>query len=101
MDGDSTISQKFAVSLKSKDEDQNQGKLPDPYFNSKSSIWSKISLNYIDETFLIFVSNLSRQAYESIYRLIGTILKIKKKKKRINFQHPILLSDHIHVLNNF
>ena len=98
MDGDSTISQKFAVSLKSKDEDQNQGKLPDPYFNSKSSIWSKISLNYIDETFLIFVSNLSRQAYESIYRLIGTILK---SKKTINFQHPILLSDHIHVLNNF
>ena len=95
MDGDSTISQKFAVSLKSKDEDQNQGKLPDPYFNSKSSIWSKISLHYIDETFLIFVSNLSRQAYESIYRLIGTILK------NLNFQHPILLFDHMDGLNIF
>lgn len=86
MDGDSTVSQKFAVTLKSKDDDQNQGKLPDPYFNSKSSIWSKISLNYIDETFLIFVSNLSRQAYESIYRLIGTILKL--------FHNHLLVSAH-------
>lgn len=75
MDGDSTVCQKFAVSLKSKADDQNQGKLPDPYFNSESSIWSKISLNYTDETFRIFVSNLSRHQYESIYRLIGIISK--------------------------
>ena len=76
MDGDSTVSQKFTISMKSKDDqiEQNQqatGKLLDPYFNCKPSIWSKVTLNYTDETFMIFVSNQSRHAYESIYRLIG------------------------------
>jgi len=79
MDGDSTVCQKFAVSLKSKADDQNQGKLPDPYFNSESSIWSKISLNYTDETFRIFVSNLSRHQYESIYRLIARVRILKNQ----------------------
>lgn len=100
MDGDSTVSQKFAVSLKSKDDDQYQGKLPDPYFNSKSSIWSKISLNYIDDTFLIFVSNLSRQAYESIYRLIARVRILKNqligngklKKTTCRFQMLLFVS---------
>ena len=90
MDGDSTVSQKFAVSLKSKDDDQNQGKLPDPYSNSKSSIWSKIVLNYTDETFLIFVSNQSREAYESIYRLIGTISKYIHKQPLMKLYFKIV-----------
>ena len=98
MDGDSTVSQKFAVSLKSKDDDQNQGKLPDPYSNSKSSIWSKIILNYTDETFLIFVSNQSREAYESIYRLIGIVSKYIHKRPG-NLIHSI--ASPLHVFSNY
>mgnify|MGYP003333568127 CR=1 FL=1 len=74
MDSDLT-EQKFPISLKTKEGGQNESKLKlqDPYFNCKASIWSKISIKYTDEKFLIFVSHASREAYEAIYRLIGLV----------------------------